>query len=93
MSVSLDRLTAIQTKAGNLSSQNQEKGVMWCEYATDLEEHPGQTVTHDRRRLSVQTDLTSRRFTHFPVSVAPRVRKERNHQHQCHMTPFKVGVD
>lgn len=90
-------LTAIQTNAGNLSSQNQED--VCCEYSADLEEHPAQTVTHNTRRLRVETDMTRRCFTHFLVSVASRVRLERTQGHPAtsgtwrFMTPFNVRVN
>lgn len=100
MSVSSARLTAMQTNAGNLSSQNQEKGPVWREHRAELEEHPGQTVTHDGRPLCVETDMTSRCFTHFPVSVASGGLERRGNKDTpppalvWRLTaPFNVGVD
>jgi len=73
MSVSSACLTVMLTNAGNLSSQNQERGPCGVNVALTPEEHPRHAVTHDRRRPSVEADMTSRGFTHFLVSAALRV--------------------
>ena len=76
MRVSSAHLTVRQTNAGEPHfPEFGEKRSVWCEYCAVLQEHPGQTVTHDGRRWCAETDTTSRCFTHLPLSVALGVRK------------------
>lgn len=72
----------------------------WCECSADLEENPGQTVTHDGRQLSVGTDMTSRCFTHPPCLQPWGLERRRNKDTPastftiwCLTIPFEVGVD
>lgn len=56
------------------------KMVLWYKHCDNLEENPSQTVTHLRQL----TDMTSRCFTHFPMSGALRGGKENRQGHPIH---------
>lgn len=91
MSVSSTRLTAMQTTAGNLSSQNEEKGLCGVNTVTTWRWIQARQWLMTGDSWALKTDMTSHCLTHFPSSVALGVTKDKKQGHPStggHLVPL-----